>query len=125
MTLIPWQAGKNLIWDVTVADTLAASHLHITSQQACSAAESASDRKESKYSELARSYIFMPLACETLGPFGNKAVDFLTELGRRITSVTGDPREGSYLFQRISIAIQRFNCVCFRGSFASEPDTES
>jgi hypothetical protein len=39
MSLIPWQAGRNLIWDVTVADTLAASHLPTTSQQPGSAAE--------------------------------------------------------------------------------------
>src|SRR5688572_26976040 len=31
LTLIPWQGGRNLIWDVTVADTLAASsYNHIT-----------------------------------------------------------------------------------------------
>src|SRR6201995_310620 len=125
MTLIPWQAGKNLVWDVTVADTLAASHLPITSQLPGSAAENASDKKESKYSELARTYIFMPIAFETLGPIGRKAFDFLTDLGRRIASVTRDPREGSYLFQRISVAIQRFNCVCFKGSFETPLDTDT
>ena len=125
MTLIPWQAGKNLIWDVTVADTLAASHLSTTSQQSGGAAESASDRKEAKYAELARSYTFAPLAYETLGPIGSKCIDFLSELGRRIASVTGDPREASHLFQRWSVAIQRFNCACFKGSFVTPPDTES
>jgi len=123
--LIPWQAGKTLIWDVTVADTLAASHLPVTSQQTGGAAENASDRKETKYSELARSHVFVPIACETLGPISSKARDFLSDLGRRITSVTGDVREGSYLFQRISVAIQRFNCVCFKGSFVTPPDIES
>ena len=122
MTLIPWQAGKNVIWDVTVADTLAASYLPITYQEPGRAAESASDRKDTK---LARSYTFMPLAFETLGPIGNKAIDFLSELGRRIGGLTGDPREGSYLFQRILVAIQRFNCVCFRGTFITPPDTKS
>ena len=125
MTLIPWQAGKNLIWDVTVADTLCASYLTITSQQPGSAAENASNRKEAKYSELARTHIFIPVAFETLGSIGTKASDFLSDLGRRISSVTGDPRESTYLFQRISVAIQRFNGVCFRGSFISPPDTES
>ena len=124
MTLIPWQAGKNLIWDVTVADTLAASHLPIISQLPGSAAESASGRKEVKYSELARSYIFMPIACETLGSMSSKAVDFLSELGRRITLIPQDPRKSSHLFQCVSIAIQRFNCVCFKGSFVSPSDTE-
>ena len=121
MTLMPWQAGRNLIWDVTVADTLAASHLSTTSQQSGGAAESASVRKEAKYAELARSYTFVPLACETMGSMGNKCIDFLAELGRRIASVTGDPREASHLFQRLSVAIQRFNFACFKGRFVSPP----
>ena len=125
MTMIPWQTGKSLIWDVTVADTLAASHLSITSRQAAAAAENASDRKEVKYSELARSFIFVPIAFETLGPIGRKASDFLSDLGRRISLVSGNPRESSFLFQRISVAMQRFNGVCFKGSFIPPPDTES
>ena len=117
--------GKSLLWDVTVADTLAVSHLPITSRQSGAAAENASVRKEAKYAELARVHTFMPIALETLGPIGVKASDFLSELGRRISLVTGDPREISYLFQRVSVAIQRFNGVCFRGSFIAPPDTES
>ena len=124
LTLIPWQGGKNLIWDVTVADTLAASHLPNTSRVMGAAAETTADRKDAKYSELARAYTFMPIACETMGPLNAKALDFLTVLGRRIAAVTGDPREGSFLCQRLSIAIQRFNCVCFRGSFVTPPDPE-
>ena len=125
MTLIHWQGGKSLLWDVTVADTLAVAHLPITSRQPGAAAENASDRKEVKYAELARAHIFMPVAFETLGPIGVKATDFLSELGRRISAVTHDLREVSYLFQRVSVAIQSFNCVCFRGSFIAPPDTES
>jgi len=125
ITLIPWQAGKSLVWDVTVADTLAASHLPTTSQQSGGAAENASIRKESKYAEIAQSNIFMPIAGETLGPISLQAREFLTDLGRRISSVTGDIREGSYLFQRISVALQRFNCICFKGSFIIPSETES
>ena len=116
ITLIPWQAGRSLIWDVTVADSLATSHLPITSQQAGGAAESASDRKETKYTELARSNILVPISFERLGPISFKATD-LSDLGRRITLVTGDSRESNHLFQRISVAIQRYNCVRFRASF--------
>ena len=124
LTLIPWQGGKNLTWDVTVADTLAASHLATTSRSAGGAAESASERKEAKYQDLTRAYIFTPIALETLGPVSSKATAFLADLGRRITAVTGDLREGAFLFQRLSIAIQRFNCVCFKGSFISFVDEE-
>lgn len=124
VTLIPWQGGKNLMWDVTVADTLAASHLSTTARLAGGAAESASDRKEAKYSSFSRSYTFIPISCETMGPLSSKAASFFTDLGRRISAVSGDPRESAFLFQRISVAIQRFNCVCFKGSFISPPDSE-
>ena len=53
LTLVPWQGGKSLIWDVTVIDTLAASHLPSTSVQAGGAAASAAENKELKYVELA------------------------------------------------------------------------
>ena len=124
LTLIPWQSGKSLIWDVTVADTLAASHLATTSRQAGGAAEVASDKKEFKYRDLSTTHNFIPIACETLGPLGLKASSFLADLGRRIASVSGDHREGAFLFQRISVAIQRFNGICFKGSFIVPPDFE-
>ena len=36
-----------------------------------------------------------------------------------MTPATGDAREGSFLFQRISIAIQRCNAISFTGTFIS------
>jgi len=47
LTLIPWQGGKFLTWDVTMVSTLADSYLHSTSHSAGSAAETATVRKES------------------------------------------------------------------------------
>ena len=44
------------------------SYLHSTSYSAGSAAETASIRKETKYSSLPPDYIFQPVAIETLGP---------------------------------------------------------
>jgi hypothetical protein len=117
LTLVPWQSGRNVIWDVTVTDTLATSYLPSTATTAGSAAEMAATRKESKYAELSVTHTFIPIAMETLGPVSNKALTFLRELGRRLTRVTEDSRETSFLFQRLSIAIQRFNAVCFAGSF--------
>ncbi len=67
---------------------------------------------------LSADYCFVPIAIETMGPLGIKATKFLRELGRRLCVTTGDTRETAFLFQRISIAIQRFNAVCFRASFA-------
>ena len=124
LTLIPWQSGKTLIWDVTVADTLAASHLATTSRQAGGAGESAATKKESKYRDLSTTHIFVPIACETMGPLSSSALSFLTDLGRRMSAVSGDAREGTFLFQRISIAVQRFNGICFRGTFCIPPDSD-
>ena len=49
LTLIPWREGRCLVWDVTVADTTAASYLPSTSISAGSAAELAAVRKQAKY----------------------------------------------------------------------------
>jgi hypothetical protein len=96
---------------------LAASYLSSTSITAGSAAELAATRKEEKYIELSADHIFIPIAIETLGPLCSKALVFLRELGKRLTRVTNDPRESQFLFQRLSVAIQRFNAVCFLGTF--------
>ena len=91
-----------LTWDVTVVSTLADSYLHSTSDSASSAAETASNRKETKYSPLPPDFIFQPVAIETLGPLNASALNFLSEVGRRLTSLSGDSRETSFLFQRLS-----------------------
>jgi hypothetical protein len=117
VTQIPWMSGKCAVWDVTVINTLADSYLSSTSVSACSAAELAAARKEEKYAALSAEHLFVPLAFESLGPIGAKATSFLRELGRRLTSVTDDTRETAFLFQRLSVCLQRFNAVCFRGCF--------
>jgi len=66
---------------------------------------------------LSRLRMFQPLACETLGPINSPGVSFLVELGRRLTDVSGDARETMYLFQRVSLAVQRYNSVVFKGTF--------
>ena len=37
---------------------------------------------------------------------------FVKELGRLMTVETGDPREGAWLRQRLSLAIVRGNALC-------------
>ena len=83
--LIPWQGGKSLTWNVTVVSTLADSYLHSTSRSAGSAAEAASVRKESKYLTLTSDLIFQPIAMETHGPLNASALNFLSEVGRRLS----------------------------------------
>ena len=63
---------------------------------------------------------FLPVACETMGPINLEGLALIKELGARLSAVTGDPRECSFLLQRISIVIQRSNAVAFRGTFVGE-----
>ena len=120
MTLVPWSTGKCAVWDVTVIDTMANSYLNSTSVTAGGAAEIASTRKLEKYQELARGYEVVPVAIETMGPMNPDGADFINGIGRRCAQQTGDQRETSFLWQRLSITLQRFNAVCFRGSFKLE-----
>src|SRR6218665_1055962 len=121
LTFIPWQGGRCLLWDDTVTDTVAPSYLPQTSSVAGAAAELAANRKIAKYTQLTTSYHFVPVAFETMGPINSSGMELIKELGQRITIITGDPKETSYLFQRLSVAIQLFNAVVLRGSFL-QPD---
>ena len=69
-----------------------------------------------KYAALTSTHVFVPLAFETLGAWGEQARVFVVQLGRLITGVTGDVRETDFLRQRLSIAIQRGNALAIRGS---------
>jgi len=60
--------------------------------------------------------MFEPIAIETLGVFNASAVRFLNDLGRRISSISGDTRETSHLCQRVSVLVQRFNAVLLHDS---------
>ena len=117
LTLIPWAEGRSLAWDVTVTHTLAPTNLVHSVHVAGSAAEAAADRKFIKYASLSPSHLFVPVALETHGPFCKAALDIFVDLGRRIAERTGDPREGAFLFQRVSLAIQRGNAAALHGSF--------
>jgi len=54
--------------------------------------------KESKYSTLPSNYIFQTISFETLGPLNASTLNFLSEVNRRLTSLSGDPRETSFIF---------------------------
>ena len=120
LTLIPWKLGKCAVWDVTIADTTAISYSSVSSLSAGNVAELAANKKHGKYTDLAKTHHFVPIAMESLGPFCSEAVTFLKELGRRMTMATADVRETSHLFQRLSVAIQHYNRVLFRSSFISD-----
>jgi len=112
LTLTPWKNGGCVTWDVTITDTLAQSYLPATSGSSGAAAE----RKMAHYEKLAQSYTLIPVAVETLGPINNAGLQFLSDIGRRISQVFNDHRESIFLFQRLSVLIQRFNAVANQGT---------
>ena len=78
-----------------------------------------------RYTQLQRiiiiTYVFVPIAVGkklTMGAINSDGLEFLGDLGRRITQVTDDIRESAFLSQRLSVLIQRYNAVAIQGTFA-------
>ena len=84
MTLHAWKEGKELVWDVTVVDTMAPSHVRRSSQQAGSAAQEAEQEKIRFYSEIGERYFFCPIGMETMGSWGPEALAIIGEIGRKL-----------------------------------------
>ena len=117
VTQIPWSDGRCVTWDVTVTDTLAACNIRLSSVFAGSAAEGAATRKELKYSDLKSRYAFVPIAFETMGTINTSGSELIDEIGKRSHALSGDNRERTFLWQRLSMALQRYNSICFNGTF--------
>jgi hypothetical protein len=61
-------------------------------------------------------YHLVPIAIETLGPWGDDAKKIINEIGQKIQKITNESRSTSYLSQRISIAVQRGNAASVLGT---------
>jgi len=59
------------------------------------------------------------VAVETSGTWNQSAIELIQEIVRHITAVTEDTRETLFLFQRLSIALQRRNAVAFLATFVA------
>ena len=82
----------------------------------------AASRKQTKYAAFgALSGSYVSIALETLGLINESAVQFLNDLGHIITSVSANDKEAQFLFQRLSIALQRFNAILL---FESDVDPD-
>ena len=116
-TLVPWTRGKPLAWDATVPDTYTASHLQLTSTTACTAVEKAAVNKTTKYVALAATHSFVSVAIERSGAWCSQSVEFIEDLGRRLTTITNEPLKTTYLYQKMSVTLQRGNAVAFNNTF--------
>ena len=54
--------------------------------------------------------MFVPVAIETGGTWHHQAVELVQEIERRTANITGDSRESTFLFQQLSVALQRGGC---------------
>jgi len=105
--------------DVTVTCPLAESYVDRASHEAGAAAEMAASQKEYQYVDLGARYIMIlePIAVQTI--INALAHHLLADLGTRISINTGEARETSCLFQRISVLVQCFNAALLHDSSAA------
>ena len=82
-----------------------------TSIEAGRLADKQEEIKLKRYENLASSHIVMPVGVETLGSCGAMGLSFIKEVGLRITMVTKESRATTFLFQALSLAIQRGNAI--------------
>jgi len=54
-------------------------------------------QKSLKYAQLAKNYIFVPIAMETFGQLNMAVFQFLNKLGRRIIQESDDSRDSAFL----------------------------
>ena len=100
----------------TCADTVCQSYVKECSRVAGAAAEFREKVKNSHYKELEGDYCFFPIAVETFGSWGSESHKLVKEIGKKVMEETGEKRSSFYLFQNISIAIQRGNASCVLGT---------
>ena len=101
---------------MTVICPLADSYISDATREPGSVAELAASRKEAKYAALDGRYMFVPIAFENLGVPNASAKLLLTHLGRRLSEKSRESLETSFLFQRCSVLLQRFNVVLIHES---------
>ena len=116
VTSFPFKGGKALAWDATCTESFSTSNLYSTILNPGSASSAAEDLKRRKYPQLVADFEFVPVAVETSGIIGSAGCSHLTDIGRRISRATNDPRQVSYIFQQISVAIIRGNALAITAS---------
>ncbi|KAI8426166.1 hypothetical protein MSG28_005108 [Choristoneura fumiferana] len=95
---------------------------NLTSRQCSGDGERAAEVvKKRKYSGLDAGYNFIAFGVETLGPWGPGARELFSQLAKRLVDATGDKRAGSFLAQRLGIAIQRGNAASILGTMPQGP----
>ena len=73
----------------------------------------AASRKSAKYASLSAAYLVQPIALELWSQSTNRLWNFLSIWAKNRVN----DKEGQFLFQRLSIALQCFNAILLHESF--------
>ena len=103
---------------------MADSYTSLTSETPGSAAERAEKAKIALYKELTNDYLFTPIGVETFSSWGRQGHSLVKEIGQKLCEITGDKKSTFYLFQRISMAVQRGNAASILGTVPSSSNLE-
>jgi len=97
----------------------------INTAREAGAAANYSATNNTKYSQLSNTHVFVPDFRWPLRQgvhattWHHQAVELIQEIGRRTANITGDARESNFLFQQLSVALQRGNAVPFQNTFTA------
>ncbi len=90
----------------------------MSARDAGSVGDDTEKKKQLKYSNLLSSYIFIPIAIETLGVFGTEANNFFRDIGRHLIDCTQDPLARSHLIQKLGVCILKGNVLSISGTLS-------
>jgi len=82
------------------------------------AADKAVSNKKTNYSAFQQTHRCVPVSFETMGSWNVDSINFVSTTGKKLTEVSGDPLEMSYLFQRLSL-FREGNEVSFAGTLSN------
>ena len=91
---------------------MASFYLSVSTTRVGEAIDEAAERKTLKYASINNTHIFVPVAIETPGSICSHGLSFLSEINNRLATISGDSRESSLLFHRVSMLIQHLTRLC-------------
>ena len=115
VTLHNWVNGRTVAVDVTVVSPVVNTVVRSAALKGGAAAAAAEARKDKHALEACRTQNidFLPLALESFGGYGRRALSFIRQLAHFVAQRSGRTRseETRYLFQSISVELQRGNAI--------------
>jgi len=99
-------------------------YIHQSATTAGAVAELAAARKNFKYYDIPASYMFQPVALETLSPINESAILLVENLGSIISTDSGEACEGVFFSDWLSVLTQRFNAILVRDSFCTSDTSD-